>query len=280
MIFVTVLLISLTGALPGVYQERQREREEAAIFRAEQYTRAIYLFHRTLGRYPNSVKELLSTNGVRYLRQAYPDPLSPNHRWRFIHATASGIILDSITESTTAPGQNTGAPNANGPGAASSSSSGPSGGPSPFSSGFSAQTGQAAAFSAGSSETGSFGGQTSATQKKPKPSPDCQAPQEGSFSSSDAQTGTMLGAVIVGIAPCNDKKSIRVLDKQDEYDKWEFLGTNYVPYQLPKTQVVRPSSSFQNSGSGQPQSPFQGPAQPGIQNTPSQNMPNQNPGAP
>src|SRR5487761_1746940 len=64
MIMVTVLLISLTAALPSVYQEGQREREEELIFRGEQYARAIYLFHTALGRYPTSVKELLDTNGV------------------------------------------------------------------------------------------------------------------------------------------------------------------------------------------------------------------------
>jgi type II secretory pathway pseudopilin PulG len=277
MIFVTVLLISMTAALPRVYQEGQREREEEAIFRAEQYDRAIYLFHRTLGRYPNSVKELLSTNGVRYLRQAYPDPLSPNHRWRFIHATAGGIILDSITQATNNPsnpsGQNTGAPNTNASGANTPSFSGQTGGASSFSSGFSLQSGQTSGFSTGTDEAAS--GQTSSAAKKPKPSPDCQAPA-GAVSSSEPQTGTLLGAEIVGIAPCNDNKSIRVLNKQDEYDKWEFLSTNYGPYKLPTTQVVQPSSSFPNSAPGQAQSPFQSTSQPGMQNTPPQNT-NQGP---
>jgi len=101
MIMVTVLLISLTAALPSVYQEGQREREEELIFRGEQYARAIYLFHAALGRYPTSVKELLDTNGVRFLRQPYRDPLVSNGRWRFVHANAAGMLIDSFTQSQT-----------------------------------------------------------------------------------------------------------------------------------------------------------------------------------
>ena len=99
MIMVTVLLISLTTALPSVYQEGQREREDELIFRGEQYARAIYLFHATLGRYPASVKELIDTNGVRFLRRPYRDPISPNGRWRFIHANTAGMLIDSFTQS-------------------------------------------------------------------------------------------------------------------------------------------------------------------------------------
>ena len=98
MIMVTALLISLTAALPSVYQQGQREREAELIFRAEQYSRAIYLFHAALGRYPASVKELLSTNGVRFLREPYPDPIARNGRWRFLHANAAGMLIDSFTQ--------------------------------------------------------------------------------------------------------------------------------------------------------------------------------------
>ncbi len=101
MIMVTVLLITLTEALPSVYQEGQREREKETIFRAEQYARAIYLFHAHSGRYPMSVKELLNTDGVRFLRKPYRDPLAPNGRWRIIHANSAGMLLDSLTQTQT-----------------------------------------------------------------------------------------------------------------------------------------------------------------------------------
>jgi type II secretory pathway pseudopilin PulG len=95
MMMATILLISLTAALPSIYQEGQREREEELIFRGTEYARAIALFHRQFRRFPADVKELLQTNGIRFLRQAYPDPMTRKGKWRFIHANASGVLLDS-----------------------------------------------------------------------------------------------------------------------------------------------------------------------------------------
>ncbi len=97
MMAVTILLVSLTAALPSIYVEGQREREEELIFRGNQYARAIAFFQRRFGRYPTSVDELLRTNGIRFLRRAYPDPMSPDGKWRFIHTAASGAVLNSRT---------------------------------------------------------------------------------------------------------------------------------------------------------------------------------------
>jgi type II secretory pathway pseudopilin PulG len=277
MIIVTVMLISITEALPRIARAVQREREEEAIFRGEQYARAIYLFHRTLGRYPNSVKELLNTNATRFLRQAYTDPLSPNGRWHFLHASAAGVILDSQNQ-TVAPAAGPGAPSsafgqgtqgignttsglgASGQPASNNSLFGPPSGMNTPSSGMNTSSG----FGFGTSQAGeSSSTESSASGKKkgpPAPPADCKG-SEGADSSSPAQSGQLLGATIVGVAPCNNHASIRVLNKKDHYYQWEFLGMNYVPYALPKTQTLQPSSSFPNSQPGQAQ-PFGSPAQP------------------
>jgi len=97
---VTILLVTLTAALPSIYQEGQREREEELLFRGNEYARAIALFYRQFRRYPVSVKELLSTNGLRFLRHPYPDPMTRQGKWRFIHAGPGGAILDSHTMSS------------------------------------------------------------------------------------------------------------------------------------------------------------------------------------
>ena len=91
----TLLLVALTVALPSVYQEGQREREAELIFRGTQYARAIALFHRQFNRYPVSIRELMGTNGIRFLRQEYKDPMDPKGKWRFIHANAAGVLIDS-----------------------------------------------------------------------------------------------------------------------------------------------------------------------------------------
>jgi type II secretory pathway pseudopilin PulG len=97
MMMATLLLISLTAALPNVYRAGQREREEELIFRGNEYARAIMLFQRQFRRYPTSVKELLRTNNIRFLRREYRDPMSRKGKWRFIYANANGVVLNSKT---------------------------------------------------------------------------------------------------------------------------------------------------------------------------------------
>ena len=104
MMVLTILLISLTVALPDVYTKGQREREEELIFRGNEYARAIMQFHRQFNRYPASVKELEKrTNGFRFLRHAYRDPMSRSGKWRFIHANAAGAVFDSKTMAPPGP---------------------------------------------------------------------------------------------------------------------------------------------------------------------------------
>jgi len=95
MLAATLLLVALTAVLPGVYQEGQREREEELIFRGTEYGKAVALFHRRFGRYPTNTKELIQTNGMRFLRKEYRNPTDPKGEWRFIHVDAAGTLLDS-----------------------------------------------------------------------------------------------------------------------------------------------------------------------------------------
>ena len=96
MIAVTVLLISLTAVLPSVYTEGQREREEELIFRGNEYARAVALYHARFNRYPMKIEDLVNaTNGIRFLRRAYPDPMTKGGKWRYIHANALGVVVDS-----------------------------------------------------------------------------------------------------------------------------------------------------------------------------------------
>jgi len=105
MMAATILLITLTAALPSIYQEGQREREEELLFRGNEYARAIALFNRQFRRYPVSVEELLSTSGMRFLRRPYTDPMTRDGKWRFIHVGPGGAILDSRTMGSSRQGQ-------------------------------------------------------------------------------------------------------------------------------------------------------------------------------
>jgi type II secretory pathway pseudopilin PulG len=188
MIVVTLLLVGLTMALPSVLQQGQREREEEVIFRGTQYARAVALFRRQFNRYPESVEELLQTNRMRFLRQEYTDPLDPKGKWRFIHANAAGVLLDSKSQSLE-PSQ---------PGLGGSLGGGMD---------------QAPATPSGTSS------QESSLSTPPKD----QTGLEASFTSSQTDN-PILGAFIVGVAPTSQARSIRLWNKRDHYYEWEFLG--------------------------------------------------------
>lgn len=91
--------------MPRLALEMQRNREGLLIERGEQYARAIKVFTRKNKKYPQTIEELESTNGVRFLRRRYLDPMSGKDEWRLIHADASGRLTDSLVQKATMPGQ-------------------------------------------------------------------------------------------------------------------------------------------------------------------------------
>jgi len=230
MVALTVMLIALAAALPSVYHESQREKEEELIFRGNEYAHAIYLFQRQFQRYPKSVDELIRTNNIRFLRHAYKDPMSPNGKWRFIHVGAGGALIDSLTMGPQQQPQLAGA-------FGESPRS-----PAPSSSTFGGSQDQPASQNAPNSQD---------TQKeKPKVRPGCEGGKSESAFFSDNQ---IQGALIAGVASCSDKSSIRVWNKKTKYEEWEFLGVGFQTLGFP--------------GAAQPQQPQPGagsqPAQPG-----------------
>ncbi|MDA1313202.1 MAG: hypothetical protein O2968_07705 [Acidobacteria bacterium] len=90
------IAISLAVTLPRAAMQAQRLREERLIYRGKQYKRAIELYFRANKKYPSEIDDLEETNGVRYLRQVYKDPLNKDEEWRFIHMGSDGRFKDSL----------------------------------------------------------------------------------------------------------------------------------------------------------------------------------------
>ena len=213
MMVATLLLISLTAAAPSIYVEGQREKEKELIFRGEQYARAIMLFHQQFKRYPISVKELLHTNNMSFLRHAYRDPMSRSGQWRFIHATGTGIILDSKILGP--PGKQNKSPlgsNTNSGNTASQSTS--------------QQTNSENA-PGGSQQSGFSGGGFSLPGLNQNSGPTFGNNQQNS--SSIFGSNKIQGAFIVGVASTSHRRSIAVFDNRSEYDEWEFIGIPGAP---------------------------------------------------
>ena len=259
MMIATVLLISLAAALPSVYVEGQREKEKELMFRGEQYARAIELFHTQFNRYPTNVKELLHTNGLSFLRRAYTDPMSKGGKWRFIHATANGIILDS--KFLKSPNQRNPV-NGNNPG-----------------SGLNSQTPNADNSQSGTATTGQqsnpgyggfslFGNQSTGLTSGTNSEPGSESPSEqngqsnGNFSMFNSDNGS-LGTYIVGVASTSKKQSIRVFENRAEYDQWEFLGIPGAPGSPPTLQIggaqaQAPQNGMPSPGAGSQTGPVMG----------------------
>jgi type II secretory pathway pseudopilin PulG len=193
MMVLTMMLIALTVSLPDIYTQGQRAREEELLFRGDQYARAILLYHRQFNKFPQTVDDLLKrTNGYRFLRHPFRDPMTRSGKWRFIHANAAGVIIDSKTLTPPKPKK---------PGDSGSAAGSPGG-------------------------TGSEGqeqgqenppGETKASGGRNAPSP---VPQQGT----GAADNEVKGAFIVGVASTSTRKSIRIWNNKDRYDLWEFLG--------------------------------------------------------
>ncbi len=244
MILATVLLISLTSVLPRIYQEGQREREEELIFRGKQYARAVASFHQKFQRYPTSIGDLTKlTNGFRFLRKEYADPMTPNGKWRFIHANAMGVLVDSKTQGSQSGGQGQ---TSAGQGAGGFGMSGTSSmGGSAF--GQQGMSGSGFGQSAGGGSFGSnAGGSTTNAQ------------QNSAFFGEGNQGG---GTFIVGVASTSHKQSIRIWNQKSRYDEWEFIGVDMGAFGIATSLPGLPQGVGGQSGAGDASSAFGQPGQ-------------------
>ncbi len=95
----TLMLLATIVAAPSVRTERKREQEEEMIWRGKQYVRAIKLYYRKNGKFPTSLDDLTKpkTGSLRYLRQAYKDPMNKEDgSWRLIYVGPAGQLIGSL----------------------------------------------------------------------------------------------------------------------------------------------------------------------------------------
>jgi type II secretory pathway pseudopilin PulG len=85
MLLLAVFVIMMSIALPKIREDIRRSQELETMQRGKQYIRAIQLFYRRFGRYPMSVDELEDTNGMRFLRRRYEDPLTRADDWKPVY---------------------------------------------------------------------------------------------------------------------------------------------------------------------------------------------------
>ncbi len=95
----TILLLAAT-ATPNILTQGRRLREQDAIWRGNQYVRAIRLYYQKNRKYPSNLDDLTKANaaGVHFLRKAYKDPMnSSGGSWRLIYVVLpSGQLVGSV----------------------------------------------------------------------------------------------------------------------------------------------------------------------------------------
>jgi hypothetical protein len=94
----SIIAISLYYSLPRVAFEAQRDKEQTLIDRGEQYKRAVQLYVRKNKRWPAKVEDLESSNGLRFLRRRYVDPMTGKDEWRAVHVGPTGVLTDSLVK--------------------------------------------------------------------------------------------------------------------------------------------------------------------------------------
>ena len=97
------MLIASSAAILDLRTERRRQREEEMIWRGNQYVRAIRLYYRKTGHYPQNLDDLQKgLPELHFLRFAtYKDPLNKSDgAWRFIYVNAAGQIIGSVKYAT------------------------------------------------------------------------------------------------------------------------------------------------------------------------------------
>jgi type II secretory pathway pseudopilin PulG len=93
-----ILSIVIAAVGPALGNIGKRDREQELLFRGKQYARAIGLFQRRYGRYPNTLKELYENN-PRTIRQLWKDPICNCADWYLLIWNTP----DALPQGTAAP---------------------------------------------------------------------------------------------------------------------------------------------------------------------------------
>jgi type II secretory pathway pseudopilin PulG len=90
-----IMAILIMGVAPSVATIMKREREKELLFRGKQYARAIALFQRRYGRFPNELKELYE-NRPRTIRKLWKEPICRCPDWHIIYQNSPDALPGGV----------------------------------------------------------------------------------------------------------------------------------------------------------------------------------------
>ena len=186
LLFMALLIIAAGTAASSLAFTIRRDREEELIHRGVQYTRAIREFTRKTGRFPLRIEELDNTDGRRFLRKHYKDPIT-GQDFKLVHM--ADVQIGSATQT---PGAK--------PVSDASSPDALNGSLDPQ------QPNQADPAAADPSQN--------STQSNSRPN------QQAATTPSAQQP--ISGGLIVGVVSSSKAKTIREFNRKNHYNQWRF----------------------------------------------------------
>jgi type II secretory pathway pseudopilin PulG len=219
---VATSLIVSAAVVPNILTQGRREREEDMIWRGEQYERAIGMYYKKFGKYPTKVDDLTNqTNGVRFLRKAYTDPMNKEDgSWRFIYVGPNGQLIGSVHSTNLLQSALTGST----PQAASTSPFGALGSAVQSALSTPGATPGTGTPATGATGTGTPGATTPGTsQTNPQSSTGSTLAPDSLAGQSQPLGGAVIGGNIIGVGSKIKKPSLRVYKTWATYQEWEFI---------------------------------------------------------
>jgi len=236
---ILLVFAASSAAILDLRTDRRRQREEEMIWRGNQYVRAIRLYYRKTGKYPQNLDDLQKgLPELHFLRlSAYKDPVNTSDGvWRFIYVNSAGQIIGSVKYASL---QQMALMDLNG--GKMPTASGPTGMSSPFgsTSAFGQGSGSPASTQSGQSATSpppggtsspdSGSGQTTSPTQPAQNGPTSPQSGAGVFGSPIAQQptgpvdGPVIGGFLTGVGSTVDHPSVKVYDGSSNYNQWEFI---------------------------------------------------------
>jgi len=223
MITVATMMIAMMATVPNLLTQGRREQEAEMVWRGQQYSRAIGLYYKKFTKYPTKVEDLTrQTNGVRFLRKAYTDPMNKEDgSWRFIYVGPNGQLIGSLRQTSLL--QSTLAI----PGLGIATAlGGAMQGPAAPGAGANGQAGQTGVGAPGQPSQGNSAAAPNPLESQPQPF-----------------TGAMVGGSIAGVGSKVKRSSIRVYLGGDTYEQWEFLFNPTGQVALPAPAPANPNAN-------------------------------------
>lgn len=230
MFLVLVMVIGSQVALQNVYTQGRRLREDDMIWRGNQYARAIRLFYRKTGHYPQSLDDLKTgLPDLHFLRsEAYKDPTNSaeDGAWRLIYVNASGQIIGSVRYASL---QQMALMDLNGGQIPTVATAGSIGMPVSSMASPSGASGENNPNAPTTAPGGNASGQPPAGSQAPAPSQSASAFQPvnplATLKPTGPVDGPVLGAFLTGVGggTKSDALSIKVYNFGKKYKDWEFI---------------------------------------------------------